>query len=687
MLNKKLLAVAVAAAMTQGIAHANPNQEAVTLFNATGTAVDVADSTVVKYVDELTWGAERVIVENDNEQTLIVSPTYGTSTPSNMTADIGFTIAEGTNKYIRIDLGSPELRAQLAAGDISQAEYDAKVAKFDSVPRLRWDTVDLGGSTPARAADIDNTGTIDADAPSVFNGRPNPQSSISEGGEGFDYVIFEVNAFEADNNENEDIPSFLSFYVEVDAYDVPTDVSTDARYRLYEDAVDAQRENAETLRDSSEVALLNFQEGVADEFAIPNNAYASVDSEYTVFIHGGSQFADHDETNYYDEQQNGNDSNNDAGFDGVGSWDGAALSATTASLGEVDTNRLTLSTTTVTPLTALTDLDGYSFTNDDVIGLDPHVVFTAAKEYGFGYGAWSLREVPNPRPAVVHDACNTSPMIYNPVAPQSTDQTLYFDVPQQELEDKDFILCVDASGLDSDTTDNLLVGENDDPWAVTSGNAERILESGDVSATITWSSVSGATPIVDIVADSSGSFSLKGWDETLGALVNNITVSTAFAGRTQTGVTDGMWEGQPKAGMGSVIYDSITVDVPFMSTFTDYVQRFHLTNAGPTDASYMFTLINESGKEAAVLLENGKSSGVIPANSSIVVQAKDVFEFTSGKVGRTAAQLHIGGEDEDIGVSAIVVNPEKGTIDVQDLNANSIKARKSNNLPEANNVN
>ena len=79
------------------------------------------------------------------------------------------------------------------------------------------------------------------------------------------------------------------------------------------------------------------------------------------------------------------------------------------------------------------------------------------------------------------------------------------------------------------------------------------------------------------------------------------------------------------------------------------------------------------------------ATGVIPAGESIVVQTADIIASFTGR-SRTAAQLHIGGEDEDIGVSAVVVNPEKGTIDVQDLNANSIKARKSNYLPDANNV-
>lgn len=595
MLNKKILAVAVTAAMTQGLAHANPTQLAVDLDGANGDY----QSGAVSYVKELTWGSELAVVDNAD------------GTPSYLTGNIGFTIAEGTNKYIRIDL--------------------AEGATFESVPRLKWDTVADNGTGASTAtsstADANNTGILDqSPLAQTHNGMPNPQSSIAEGGLGESYVVFEVNAFEETAAIIEDIPSFLSFYVEVDKYKLPTDVITTARYRLYEDAIDAQRANEETLKDTQNVNVASFVDGVNEEFAIPNNAYASVDSEYTVFIHDGSQYADHDETNYYDEQQSGNDANNDGGFDTAANWTGSAVSATTASLGEVDTDLL------ATAGNLLTDLDGGQFDNDDVVGTDPVVTFSG----DFSYGEWYMVLVGT---AKAGDSCDGG-TAFSPDALLSTSSSLVFDnFTQAELQDNDYVLCVDVDGMTSDVDDNLLVGV-ENPWE----DGNRIQES-TYSATLSWDTV-----LPEVIADETGA----AWTELLGADV--------------TPVTD---------DMGEVIYDSITIDVPFMSTFEDYKQRFHLTNTGPTPAKYMFEFVTEGG---TVVDSGAEASGTIPAGETIVVQTANVVTFVSGNT-RAAAKLHIGGEDEDISVSALIVNPEKGTIDIQDLNANSIKARKANFLP------
>ncbi len=620
MLNKKLLAVAVTAAMTAGFANANPNQAAVDLDVLKGRA-DYPNSVVVSYVDELTWGADQAIVENKD------------GTPSYMTANIGFTIAEGTNKYIRIDL----VRAD---GDTSA---DAIKPTFESVPVLKWDTVVPNATAVAagaaqRLADANNTGDVDSDSRAQdFNGLPNPQSSIAEGGVGESYVVFEVNAFEEEADIIEDIPSFLSFYVQVDDYKLPTDVVTEARYRLYEDAIDAQRANNETLKDTSDenvnVELAQFVPGVQDDFTIPNTVYASVDSEYTVFLHAGSTFADHDEVDFYDYYQNIGDNDNYAGRDTTGNWGGAAVSATTASLGEVDTDLL------VEAGNLLTDLDGGDFDNDDVIGVDPVITFTG----DFSYGEWALALVGT---VPAGDSCDGGTLIEEnaTLSSLSAEGTLVFDsLTQQDIQDNDYVLCVDVEGMTSDVEDNLLVGE-ENPWE----NGNRIQES-DYTAELSWE------PVLPSVIDSG-----DGWNELLGA--------------DATPVTD---------EMGSVIYDSITVDVPFMSTFDDYKQRFHLTNNGPTPAKYMFEFTPEVG---TTVTAGTAAEGVIPAGASIVVQTSAIIASFDGR-SRTAALLHIGGEDEDIGVSAVITNPEKGTIDIQDLNANSIKARKSNKLPEANDVN
>jgi hypothetical protein len=610
--------------MTQGIAYAAPTQIA---FDLDGPGGDYPDSTTVQYAKELTWGSDTAVVEN-----MILNPNTPqqvVNTPSYFTANVGFTIAEGTNKYIRIDL---------IGG-----------AKFQSTPRLSWDIVGDEKTRPANAnnSDVQNYPVADI---------PNPQSSIAEGGAGSSYVVFEVNAFERDPDTREDIPRWLSFYVEVDEYELPTNACTTARYRLFEDAVDAQRENdEESLKDTwalvgdvrtpdaSDVAMC-FENALNDDYAVPNNAYASVDSEYTVFIHAASEFADHDETNYYDEQQSGNDANNDGGFDGVGAWNGSAASATTAGIGAIDTHRIVgigkgYDLEDNKGLT-FNNLDGGALTNVDVVGDEP--VITVKGDFTFG--EWSLRQVSTPtNPGA---SCNLGTDI-SPTSASSN--TLVFEsITEDQLEANDYVLCVDVDGMTSDVTDNLIVG-SENPWMNTNGSMNRIGEAS-YTADLTWEQVAPA-------AISQGS----GWNEEMGAQVEL---------KDET--------------MGEIIYDSITIDVPFMSTFASYNQRFHFTNNGPTPAKYVFEFIPEvrNGVQQAVPVDNqdGASlTGTIPANSSMVVQAGAIMGAFSG---RASAKLHIGGEDEDIGVTTLIVNSQ-GDIEIQDLNANSLKAVKKNILDDA----
>jgi hypothetical protein len=177
MLNKKLLAVAVTAAMTAGFANANPTQIAVDLDGTNAQTGGDLKTGAVSYVKELAWGYPTAVVENNKVPVTATPARNGTA--SYMTANVGFTIAEGTNKYVRIDL---------IGG-----------ATFESAPVLTWDTI---AEEQAKGVNTNETAVQNYPATSV----PNPQSSIAEGGQGKSFVVFEVNAFEQAANINEDIP-------------------------------------------------------------------------------------------------------------------------------------------------------------------------------------------------------------------------------------------------------------------------------------------------------------------------------------------------------------------------------------------------------------------------------------------------------------------------------------------------
>jgi len=610
MLNKKMLAVAVAAAMTSSFASAAPLGQAYVDLDGSD---DVTPRTWVKYAKELAWGESTVIVDNTS------------GTPSHLKSDIGFTISEGTSKYIRIDLDNG--------------------AKFAVDPFLTWNTLvdELAGQDQTKAeqhirAYGANPALVDPGYPATSNTNnwplPQPQSVIAAGGEGESFVIFEVTAFERDPNINEDIPGFLSFIVNTPSYELPVGSVTTATHVLYEDAVDAQRGDTTESLFIAGAPIAEFVDATTPDYTIPNDAYASVDSEYTVFVHAGSTYADHDELDFYDYAQGVTSADNDGGaylanplpMDTASNWTGVAASSTTASLGLVDTEMLV-----ATPV-VVQDLDGGLFTVVDVIGTDPDLRF-----YGdFSWGDWELRLDSNPNDNI--DVCNDTTDIKYPDSVQSTSTMLVFDeleITQAELEmTENWALCVEAPAFTSDVDDNFLAG-SEDPWT-----ANRIMES-DYTTTLTWE-----MPTMSGVYD---------WVDTDGAGIVPLSDD-----------------------MGSILYDTITVDVPFLSIFGTYNQRFTLVNNGPTPATYTFMFTPEAG---IGVNPGAAATGVIPAGESIVVRADEIVaSFTGGKT-RTAAQIHIGAEDEDVSVAVQIVNTASGTIDTSVLNANSIRGTKTNMLP------
>lgn len=76
---------------------------------------------------------------------------------------------------------------------------------------------------------------------------------------------------------------------------------------------------------------------------------------------------------------------------------------------------------------------------------------------------------------------------------------------------------------------------------------------------------------------------------------------------------------------GQTNYNTATVQVPLLTTFDGYNQRFFLTNNGGSDAPYEFTFTTESGVTVNAL---AGATGTIPAGEMIVIKSRDIVELT-----------------------------------------------------------
>ncbi|GGW92506.1 hypothetical protein [Alteromonas halophila] len=119
--------------------------------------------------------------------------------------------------------------------------------------------------------------------------------------------------------------------------------------------------------------------------------------------------------------------------------------------------------------------------------------------------------------------------------------------------------------------------------------------------------------------------------------------------------------------LGSITYDTTTIEVPYLTTFEDYNQRLILVNNGSAAADYSISFTTETGTEATA---GDAATGSIPANSTLVLRSADVVTL-DGRT-RTSATIEVEGVDANIQAATQTVNLSDGTTDTVVLNANSI---------------
>ncbi len=115
--------------------------------------------------------------------------------------------------------------------------------------------------------------------------------------------------------------------------------------------------------------------------------------------------------------------------------------------------------------------------------------------------------------------------------------------------------------------------------------------------------------------------------------------------------------------VGSISHNGTTVQVPYMTTFASYNQRFVMVNRGATDADYTFTFTTEDGTTATA---GTAATGTIPAGETLVVKATDIVTLTGNT--RTAGTVVIVAPDANISVAAQQVNVADSGTDTVILN-------------------
>ena len=127
-------------------------------------------------------------------------------------------------------------------------------------------------------------------------------------------------------------------------------------------------------------------------------------------------------------------------------------------------------------------------------------------------------------------------------------------------------------------------------------------------------------------------------------------------------------EGQSDV-LGVINYNSVSIEVPYITTFDEYNQRIYLVNNGSRDADYSMTFTSEGGTEAT---PGAAATGTIPAGEMIALRATDIVTL-DGRT-RTSAVIEVSATEGNVSATMQTVNLETGGTDTVVLNANSITA-------------
>jgi len=113
-----------------------------------------------------------------------------------------------------------------------------------------------------------------------------------------------------------------------------------------------------------------------------------------------------------------------------------------------------------------------------------------------------------------------------------------------------------------------------------------------------------------------------------------------------------------EATLGSISYDTTSIEIPYLTTYSEYNQRVYLTNTSSQDASYTTTFLTESG---VTVTEGVAATGTIPAGEMIALKAVDIVTL-EGKT-RTSATIEVEAGVENLSAVTQTVNLNDSSTD------------------------
>jgi hypothetical protein len=107
--------------------------------------------------------------------------------------------------------------------------------------------------------------------------------------------------------------------------------------------------------------------------------------------------------------------------------------------------------------------------------------------------------------------------------------------------------------------------------------------------------------------------------------------------------------------LGDIAYDAASIDIPYITNYQNYRQRIILTNHAGYDVAYTTRFIAESSV-LGHFSEGDAASGVIPAGTTLKLNAEELVKIEPGVPSRIGARIFIDSKPIDISAAVQILS-------------------------------
>ena len=186
-------------------------------------------------------------------------------------------------------------------------------------------------------------------------------------------------------------------------------------------------------------------------------------------------------------------------------------------------------------------------------------------------------------------------------------------------------------------------------WTLGGGKATYLDGGGDAIKADDDGEVDQSGAVGASFALAAGGFMVKGNETPISPGTYSGKIEVSLANTDAAAVAD-----QTGVAMGEIKRDGTTVHIGYLTTFEGHNQRLIIANRSKRDADY--ELIDISTESGTMAMPGHMAEGTVGAESTMVIQVRDLIAFEEGGSTRASATLTLTSPSDDVTVATQLID-------------------------------